>query len=477
MLNFTKTKDAKPSKRIIILTFRVNLKPLLMEKKKTYPIDNLMAPFIRIVQQEKSAGIMLGVGVVLALFLANSPWSETYFNILDYKFGFQFNNRIYFDYSIHDWINNGLMSIFFFIVGLELKREMIDGELSHPRKAILPIFAAIGGMVVPLSVYLIFNHSGEMMHGWGIPMATDIAFAIGVLYFLGDRVPVSLKVFLTALAIIDDLGAVLVIAFFYTSDLSLLYLGVGFAVLGLIFLLNKMGMRNILVYAILGICGVWLAFLESGVSPTIAAVLVAFTIPADMRLSAKEYVQRLRTTLDSLVKVDDVENKEIKILSEEKLDHLEKIKKDTSYLTPPLQFLEQGMAVFVAFFVVPVFALANAGVDLRMDLSTLFSTNIMMGTAFGLLIGKVIGITGFTLLLIKLKVASFPSGMNFKNLIGLSLLAAIGFTMSLFITMLAFTHEEYIVQAKVGIFIASIISGVLGYLWLNYLGKKEGVRK
>src|SRR5699024_3559388 len=165
---------------------------------------------------------------------------------------------IYFDYSIHDWINNGLMSIFFFIVGLELKREMIDGELSHPRKAILPIFAAIGGMVVPLSVYLIFNHSGEMMHGWGIPMATDIAFAIGVLYFLGDRVPVSLKVFLTALAIIDDLGAVLVIAFFYTSDLSLLYLGVGFAVLGLIFLLNKMGMRNILVYAILGICGVWL---------------------------------------------------------------------------------------------------------------------------------------------------------------------------------------------------------------------------
>src|SRR5699024_5329082 len=173
-----------------------------------------MAHFIIIVKQEKSAGIMLGVGVVLALFLANRPWSETYFNILDYKFGFQFNNRIYFDYSIHDWINNGLMSIFFFIVGLVLNREEMDGELSHPRKAIVPIFAAIGGMVVPLSVYLIFNHSGEMMHGWGIHMATDIAFAIGVLYFLGDRVPVSLKVFLTALAIIDDLGAVLVIAFF-----------------------------------------------------------------------------------------------------------------------------------------------------------------------------------------------------------------------------------------------------------------------
>src|SRR5699024_637409 len=225
-----------------------------------------MAPFIRIVQQEKSAGIMLGVGVVLALFLANSPWSETYFNILDYKFGFQFNNRIYFEYTIHDWINNGLMSIFFFMVGLELKREMIDGELAHPRKAILPIFAAIGGMVIPLCIYLIFNHSGEMMNGWGIPMATDIAFAIGVLYFLGDRVPASLKVFLTALAIIDDMGAVAVIAFFYTSDLSLMYLGIGFGVLGLILLLNKMGTRNVLVYAVLGIFGVWIAFLESGVS-------------------------------------------------------------------------------------------------------------------------------------------------------------------------------------------------------------------
>lgn len=441
-----------------------------MEKKKTYVIDNLMAPFVRIIQQEKSAGIMLGIGVVLAMILANSSWSEHYFSTLDATFGFQLNGKVYFDYTIHEWINNGLMSVFFFIVGLELKREMIDGELSHPKKAILPIFAAIGGMVVPLSIYLIFNHTEDTMHGWGIPMATDIAFAIGVLYFLGDRVPTSLKVFLTALAIIDDLGAVMVIAFFYTSDLSLLYLGVGFALLGVIYLLNKMGMRNILVYAILGIGGVWLAFLESGVSPTIAAVLVAFTIPADMRVKKKEYVDRLKVTLDKLMKSKD---EDTETLSEEKLGYIKDINRNTRFLTPPLQMLEQGMHVFVAFFVVPVFALANAGIDLRIDLSQLFTTNIIEGVAFGLLAGKIIGIVGFTMLLIKLKVATFPEGMNFKNLIGLSLLAAIGFTMSLFISVLAFDNEVYILQAKVGIFAASIIAGVSGYMWLNYLGKKD----
>lgn len=441
-----------------------------MENKKTYAIDTLMRPFIRLTQQEKSAGIMLGVGVILALFLANSPWSEYYFNILDSKLGFNFNDTLFLNYSLHDWINNGLMSVFFFIVGLELKREMVDGELSHPKKAILPIFAAVGGMVVPLTIYLIFNQTADTMHGWGIPMATDIAFAIGVLYFLGDRVPASLKVFLTALAIIDDLGAVIVIAFFYTSDLSLTFLGIGLGVLAFIYVLNRMGMRNILVYAILGIGGVWLAFLESGVSPTIAAVLVAFTIPADMRVNRKEFVSVLGLKLQDLMKS---EVKSEKTLSEEKMEHVREIHRYSGFFTPPLQVLEQRMAVFVAFFVVPIFALANAGVDLRMDLSTLFNTNIVIGVVLGLLAGKVIGVVGFTMLLIKFKIAVFPKGMNLKNLFGLSLLAAIGFTMSLFIAMLAFTSEEHIIQAKVGIFIASIIGGILGYLYLNYLGKKE----
>lgn len=442
-----------------------------MEKKKTYPIDNLMAPIVKIVQQEKSAGIMLAIGVVTAMFLANSPWSEHYFGVLESTFGINLNGEVYFNKTIHEWINSGLMSFFFFFVGLELKREMIDGELSHPKKAILPIFAAIGGMLVPLLVYLVFNQTGEARHGWGIPMATDIAFAVGVLHFLGDKVPTSLKVFLTALAIIDDLGAVIVIAFFYTSNLSLFYLGIGMAVLGFIYLLNKLGVRSILVYAILGIFGVWFAFLESGVSPTIAAVLVAFMIPADMRIRKVDYIDKLKGSLDVLFKAEDVEGD--KTLSEEKLNCVHDINRLTRSLTPPLQHLEHSLALFVAFFVVPVFALANAGIDLRIDLSELFTTNIVLGISFGLLFGKVIGIVGFTMLLIKLKVAVFPVGMNIKNLTGLSLLAAIGFTMSLFISMLAFTDELHILQAKVGIFVASIIAGVAGYAYLSYLGKKD----
>lgn len=435
-----------------------------MKEDKTYPIDGIMSQFVKIINEERSAGIILGVAVVLAMIIANSPLSTLYFEILDYSLGFKFNESVVFDFTLLEWINNGLMSIFFFVVGLELKREIIDGELSSPRQAILPIFAAIGGMVVPLAVYLLFNPTGDASHGWGIPMATDIAFAIGVLYFLGDRVPLSLKVFLTALAIIDDMGAVLVIAFFYTSDLNTTALILGFVFLGIIVIMNLIGVRNTIAYALIGVFGVWTAFLESGVSATIASVLVAFTIPADMRVSKFSYAMRLRQSVDNFVKSEDIKNT---TLSSEKLAFIKEIRGYTNFVTPPLQRLEEALHSFVAFFVVPIFALANAGVDLRMDFSTLFSTNIMMGVGFGLFLGKIIGVTLFTWLLIKLKVAAYPDGMNFKNLIGVSLLASIGFTMSLFITNLAFSNEEYIIQAKVGIFIASIIGGVLGYLILK----------
>lgn len=435
-----------------------------MKDKKSYPIDGIMSKFVKIINEDRTAGIMLGVAVILAMIIANSPLSEYYFNILDYSLGIQFNGKIYFDFTLLEWINNGLMSVFFFVVGLELKREIIDGELSHPRQAILPIFAAIGGMVVPLSIYLLLNPTGDASHGWGIPMATDIAFAIGVLYFLGDRVPLSLKVFLTALAIIDDMGAVAVIAFFYTSDLNTTALLIGFAVLGVIIFINWLGVRNTLVYALLGIFGVWVAFLESGVSATIASVLVAFTIPADMRVDKFAYALRLRQTVDNFVKSKDKKNT---ILSDEKLAFIKEIRGYTNFVTPPLQRLEESFHFIVAFFIVPLFALANAGVDLRMDMSALFTTNILAGVGLGLFVGKLVGVTFFTWILIKLKIAVYPDGMNLTNLVGVSLLASIGFTMSLFITNLAFTNEEYIIQAKVGIFIASIIGGLAGYYILK----------
>ena len=241
-----------------------------MKNRKDVPIDKLVQPIQKFIAHEKSGGLVLGISVIIALILANSPLSATYHHFFEHKLGFVFDGESYLEISIHHWINDGLMAIFFFVVGLELKREIVAGELSNPRKAMLPIIAAIGGMIVPALIYISLNATGEVHSGWGIPMATDIAFALGVLYLLGDKIPLSLKVFLTALAIVDDLGAVLVIAFFYTSDISTISLLIGLAFLFLMYLGNKVGVRNILFYAILGIGGVWTAIISSGVHDTIA---------------------------------------------------------------------------------------------------------------------------------------------------------------------------------------------------------------
>lgn len=436
-----------------------------MQTIKQSPIERISKPLQSFIAQEKSGGIVLGISVIVALVLANSGWSESYHHFLENSFGFQWNGKSYFDFSLHHWINDGLMAIFFFVVGLELKREIVGGELANPRKAMLPIAAALGGMAVPAAIYLLFNPHGEAHSGWGIPMATDIAFALGVLYLLGDRIPLSLKVFLTALAIVDDLGAVLVIAFFYTSDISTWHLLIGGIVLLLMYIGNRMGVRSIFFYAILGIGGVWTTFLLSGVHATIAAVLAAFTIPADVRINEKSFIEKIQRYLDRFRNLDPTEN--TPTLTNEQLHVLEQVNTATIAATPPLQRLEHAMHPMVSFLIIPIFALANAGVSLAIDLDSLFSSNVAIGVALGLLVGKVIGVVGFTLLFVKLGIAPFPKGMNLRNLIGVGMLAAIGFTMSLFITSLAFGHEEYITQAKIGIFAASLIGGLVGYTILK----------
>ncbi|MDD4661584.1 MAG: Na+/H+ antiporter NhaA, partial [Massilibacteroides sp.] len=342
-------------------------------------------------QQQKASGIVLGISVLVALFLANSPWSETYFSFFEHKLGFRFDGQTYLEYSIHHWVNDGLMAIFFFVVGLELKREIIAGELSNPRKAILPISAAIGGMVMPALIYLLLNSHGEISSGWGIPMATDIAFALGILYLLGDKVPLSLKVFLAALAIVDDLGAVLVIALFYTSEISIVNLFIGFAFVAIMYIGNRMGVRNVFFYLILGIVGVWTAFLLSGVHATIASVLAAFTIPADVTIDENEYMRKIRASLDKFKGIDPNGKP---TLSDKQLAILERVKEDTRAATPPLQRLEQSMHKFVVFFVVPIFALANAGVSFQ-DVSwdILFKNNVVIGVALGLFVGKLLGVS------------------------------------------------------------------------------------
>ncbi len=425
----------------------------------------MVEPLQKFLQNEKSGGIVLGISVIIALFLANSPWAAEYFHLLEYKFGFWFDGGTYLEYSIHHWINDGLMAIFFFVVGLELKREMVGGELANPRKAMLPIAAAAGGMIVPAGIYLALNPSGEPHQGWGIPMATDIAFALGVLYLLGKRVPLALKVFLTALAIVDDLGAVLVIAFFYTSDISIVSLLIGGAVMLTMYAGNRLGVRSILFYAILGIGGLWTSFLLSGVHATIAAVIAAFLIPANVKIKEDYYIRMIQDRLSRFKLLD--RNDSSPALTEQQLQELQQIKRDTNWAMPPLQRLEHSMHSLVTFGILPIFALANAGVSLDLDMDELFSTNVALGVALGLLVGKVVGVVGFTLLCAKLKISTLPAGMTIRNLFGLGLVASIGFTMSLFITSLAFTTEAYLVQAKVGIFVASILGGVLGYAVLS----------
>jgi len=435
-------------------------------ESKIYPIDRVTRPIQKFIQQEKSGGIVLGISVIIALILANTPLAEGYFSFLSQKFGFQFNGETYFKLSILHWINDGLMAIFFFVVGLELKREMVGGELSNPRKALLPIVAALGGMLVPALIYISLNPTGEPGNGWGIPMATDIAFALGVLYLLGNRIPLSIKVFLMALAIIDDLGAVLVIALFYTSEISLISLAIGLGLVLVMFIANRMGVRNVVFYAILGILGVWVAFLLSGVHATIAAVLAAFTIPSDVRIKENTYVKKVQDYLAQFKAVDP--NDKIPTLTNEQLHILENIQEATHQAMTPLQRLEHAMHPMVTFLILPIFALANAGVSLAIDPEHLFSTHVALGVTLGLLVGKVVGIFGFTSLAVRLKIAPMPSGMTGRNLLGIAFLGSIGFTMSLFITSLAFQTEDYMNQAKIGIFTASIIGGILGYLVLSF---------
>jgi Na+:H+ antiporter, NhaA family len=429
------------------------------------PIEKIVQPVQQFMHQQKAGGIVLGICVIIAMILANSPWADAYHHFLEQKFGFRWNGNSYFEFTLHHWINDGLMAVFFFVVGLELKREIVGGELSNPRQALLPIGAALGGMMIPAAIYLLFNPSGEPHSGWGIPMATDIAFALGVLYLMGDRIPLSLKVFLTALAIVDDLGAVLVIAFFYTSDISMNYLLTGGIVLLVMYAGNKLGVRSIFFYAILGIGGLWTTFLLSGVHATIAAVLAAFTVPADVKLKEGPFIDKINKYLDKFRNIDPSEN--TPTLTNEQLHVIEEMSKSTVAARPPLQRLEHAMHPFVNFLIIPIFALANAGISLNIDMKQLLDTNIAIGVALGLLIGKVVGVVGFTFLLVKLKVAPFPEGMNLKNLFGIGLLASIGFTMSLFITSLAFENPQYMVQAKVGIFLASIAGGIAGYAVLK----------
>jgi Na+:H+ antiporter, NhaA family len=427
------------------------------------PLARVLSPMQHFIRSETAGGLVLIGATFLALALANSPLREAYTTVLETHIGFSVG-AFSIDESVLHWINDGLMALFFFVVGLELKREALVGELANPRQAILPLVAAVGGAIVPAVLYSLLNRGGVGSAGWGIPMATDIAFALGVLALLGDRVPWSLKVFLTAVAVIDDLLAVLVIALFYTSEIQLGALGVGAGVLVLLVALNFLGIRAAVAYAVLGSI-VWLAFLESGVHATIAGVLVALTIPARNRIDWPHFLLRARNLLGACEPV--VEDGSQRILTDERQQSaVYELEELCESVQAPLQRLEHGLHPWVSFGIVPIFALANAGVSLSTAALAGEGLLISMGIVLGLVVGKPIGLILAAWLAVWLKVATLPSGVSWSHVIGAGCLAGLGFTMSLFIATLAFDDVALLEAAKLGILAASVVAGVVGAIVL-----------
>ncbi len=432
--------------------------------------DRVITPFEEFLHDEAAGGLVLMACAAIALIIANSPLAGAYHHILETNIGFSIGGWSL-EHTVHHWINEGLMALFFFVVGLEIKREVLVGELSTPRQAAVPIFAAIGGMVVPALIYVGFNFGGPGVNGWGIPMATDIAFAVGVLALLGSRIPKTVVTFLVALAIVDDLGAVMVIALFYTEQLNLLALAASGAFLGVLVLFNIVGIRKPLPYFLVGLL-LWGAMLESGVHATLAGVLAALTIPSRSKFSFAEFsgiISRLAT------RVSHKRDTDCDVLTDvlQRRGALHQMEKAVHMLETPLQALEHRWHLPVAFIIVPLFALANAGVPIDIEaLPQVLTEPVSLGIMAGLLLGKLLGVVGFSLLGIKLGVGALPTGFRTTHLIGVGLLAGIGFTMSIFIAELGFAgQEEKLILAKTGILFASITAGVLGYLWLLLTSK------
>ncbi|SDG61404.1 Na+:H+ antiporter, NhaA family [Pedobacter terrae] len=433
-------------------------------------IEKIMAPVSRFIHLEYTSGIVLLISVVIAIAWANSPFHDFYEHLwhINFKVGF---DKFLLSQPLHIWINDGLMAIFFFVIGLELKREFMEGELSSLQKASLPMTAALGGMLVPAAIYFFINKGTDAAHGWGIPMATDIAFALALLSMASKHIPVSVKIFLSALAVADDLGAVLVIAFFYTDQINFMPLAVGAGFLILLMVGNKMGIRSTIFYLLLGIC-VWIGFLLSGVHATIAGVLVAFTIPAVTRIDEQIYSNNLRK-LSYDFEADIPERGSLITPLQNKT--IQKVKTLSMAAETPLQTIEHALHPWVAFGIMPLFALANAGIVITSDFFSSIINPVSIGVASGLVIGKFSGILLFCWIMVKFRLSSLPEGANWKHIAGVALLAGIGFTMSLFISGLAFKNPAFIDQAKYGILIASILAGILGTIVLKRIGAKTSI--
>ncbi|MEA3370575.1 MAG: Na+/H+ antiporter NhaA [Campylobacterota bacterium] len=427
-------------------------------------------PFEHFLHAQTTTGIVLMATTLLALILANTPLTETYAHFFHTEVDFRVGSWSL-SHTIHHWINDGLMAIFFFMIGLEIKREILVGELSDIKIAILPILAAIGGMVLPALIYLAINRGGDGAAGWGIPMATDIAFAISALVLLSKRVSPALVTFLVALAIVDDLGAVIVIAVFYTEEIVMLPLLLALVMFLLMIVFNRVGIHMILPYFVVGLF-MWFFMLESGVHATIAGVIAAMAIPSKPKLAPLDFTNHTRNSLDEYdnypVATDHMMHERQKAL-------LLNIKDRIDAVGTPASRLEHDLHLPVALIIIPLFALANAGISIDFSsISETIVTPVSLGIISGLILGKVAGIAGVSWLAVKLGIAKLPEGSSMSQVFGVAFLGGIGFTMSIFVADLAFLGDkELIFQAKIGILAASLFAGLFGYFWLRYIAKPD----
>lgn len=424
--------------------------------------------FLSFFKNQSSGGIVLMICAIVAITIANVPSWSHFHDYLNLYFGFKLGN-LEFKMSLLHWINDGLMAIFFFVVGLEIKREILVGELSSVRQAALPIFAAVGGMVVPASIYFIFNAGELSANGWGIPMATDIAFALGILSLLGKRVPLSLKIFLTALAIVDDLGAIIVLAVFYpTSEINFVLLFSAAGVLALMVLFNYMKIRKPALYVIPGII-VWLLFLKSGIHATIAGVLVAMTIPGKTTINEVRFLVGMRHFLNKFIA--ESRNRIEVLANPAQQEAIHNMHHKLKQVHPLMIKFEHGLHPWVTFLIMPVFALANAGVKIDFSLFTPPLEPIVPGIFFGLLAGKPIGIFLASWIAVRFKFADLPGDINWFQVASAGVIAGIGFTMSIFIDNLAFSDQTMIDMGKAVVLFTSFVAAVLGLVAIYYSTK------
>ncbi|MGI9090764.1 MAG: Na+/H+ antiporter NhaA [Gemmatimonadaceae bacterium] len=438
-------------------------------------VERALAPFRRFAATEAAGGVVLLACTVVALIWANSPWGATYERLWEQRVILA-AGPLAVNATLHQVINDGLMAIFFFLVGLEIKREILAGELASLRKSALPVAGAVGGMLVPALIYFALNAGGPGAHGWGVPMATDIAFAIGVLALLGDRVPISLKVFLTALAIADDIGAVLVIAAFYSSGIAWGALGIAALLLLVSIGANAARVRAPWVYALIGVA-LWIAVVASGVHGTVAGVLLALTIPVHTRVNETEFLDQGRRALDDFDGSLECPSPGLSVTvltNEASQDALHRLEELCEQAQPPLHRLEHALHGLVAFCIMPLFALANAGVHLSGDIGAALVSPVTLGIVLGLVLGKPIGITLVSWLAVRASIADKPTDASWRMLHSVSWLGGIGFTMSLFVAGLAFPGTEgapLLADAKVGILAASVVAGIVGWLILRRVGQ------